>query len=1351
MGDSDERSPTKEKVVADITGDANESTLIFCGVETEALIDSGSMVTTVSEDFLNDLRPKPTLKPLDDFILTGPDGKCLPYMGYIEATISTPFMDGKDIFVPVLVMPTTRYSAAVPVVVGTNVIRLYKEKCQDASAIPPAWGTSFTILERGSVGIVKSTNEREIAIRPMETITITGFVRKQRNAKAAVTEPTAGTSTKMGVCPRVVTCDNPGNTARVPVRIFNMSAKVINVAPHSPLCELHEVKVLRSCDPLTTHKAASAQQPVNSHVDTPVGDILRDLGVDLSDANLTAEQKDKVTRLFNRFEAIFSKGATDLGNTDIVKHVINLTDDKPFKEPYRRVAPALIQEIREHLAEMIEADAIRPSDSPYSSNVVIVRKKDGTIRFCIDYRKLNLRTIKDAYAIPRIEDTLHLLAGSRHFSTLDLKAGYWQVELKEEDKCKTAFQVGTLGFYECNRMPFGLCNAPATFQRLMERCMGDLNLRECLIYLDDIIIFSETFDAHLDRLEAVFDRLRQHNLKLKPSKCEFFKTEVTYLGHIVSADGIKTDPGKINAIKDWPVPHSVKDVRRFLGFSGYYRKFVKNYASIVRPLNDLLIGHSTGPNKPKKKKQPRPSTFEWKAEQQDAFATIIDKLSSPPVLAYAEYEHPFILHTDASMNGLGAVLYQKKEGIERVIAYASRGLKQSERNYPAHKLEFLALKWAITDKFHDYLYGATFEAVSDNNPLTYVLTTAKLDATGQRWIAALSNYNFTIKYRSGKKNNDADGLSRQLVSDEGQSTVFPDTINAICSMTLAVAEDTELDNIAPEEYVPDDGIPDELLRAHALSSNDWRRGQMEDRTLARVIHLFHSGQRPSAKQSAKEPVGVRKYLREWSKFSFQEGVLYRTATLRGQKIDQLVLPASAKDTVLGALHDDLGHQGRDRTTSLVKERYYWTGMDGDIQRKVKSCDRCIRQKVPVPIAAELVPISSTTAMGLVCIDYLSLETSKGGYENVLVITDHFTRYAQAIPTRNQTARTTARVLFDNFFVHYGFPSKLHSDRGANFESKVIKHLCKIAKIRKTRTTPYHPMGNGQVERFNQTLIRMLGTLAAEEKRDWKSHIPTMTHAYNATVHESTGFSPFYLMFGRQPRLAIDAFLGIRTDAVTGRSRKDYAQKLESRLKLAYRRANDEAVNRAGKYKAYYDVRVKKHQLRPGDRVLSRNVGIRGKHKLADRWEEEPYIVVRQPDPDIPVYEVRKEHSMGRVKTVHRNHLLPFMSLPTPSDMQPSHIQHLTDVDTSDSDEPIRSTSDTSDVEASCDAGSPASYRIPMRRRRGEPGLHPRSVPDPGQPAPVHRPTRTRRPPQRYGAGVAQQHTFTVDSKDVVWV
>lgn len=551
------------------------------------------MITTISIEFYNTLKNKPPLLSLDHLNLkvNAANGEQVPYQGYVEARLKVPFLKNKSFDVPVLVVPMTENNKSIPVIIGTNFIRLCKEGIHDNDMdtfIPEAWNMAIDSLAEDSVGLVKST--QRYTLKPFETRTISGFVRKTKEVNSAVTEPCSDDhcSTRVSVCPRVVTLNKPGKTTRVPVRIFNMSAKSISIPAKSNVCELHEVSVLREA-PVFEQEVTKASNTASIDKQTIQDDEQTSFGVELDHANLSTEEKEKVHKLFSKWQHIFSKDPCDLGHTDLIEHEIHLSDAKPFKEPHRNIPTSLLEEVRQHIKEMIDCGAIRESNSPYSSNVVIVRKKDGTIRFCIDFRKLNQRTIKDAYAIPRIENTLHLLSGSRYFSKLDLRSGYWQVSVKEEDKPKTAFTVGSLGFYECNRMPFGLTNAPATFQRLMERCMGELNLRDCLIYLDDVIIFSATFDQHLERLEAVFSRLAENNLKLKPSKCEFFKSKVTYLGHVVSEEGIQADPDKIEAIASWPIPKTTKDVRKFLGFTGYYRRFIKNYATIVRPLNDLLI------------------------------------------------------------------------------------------------------------------------------------------------------------------------------------------------------------------------------------------------------------------------------------------------------------------------------------------------------------------------------------------------------------------------------------------------------------------------------------------------------------------------------------------------------------------------------------------------------------------------------------------------------------------------------------------------------------------------------------------------------------------------------------------
>ena len=353
----------------------------------------------------------------------------------------------------------------------------------------------------------------------------------------------------------------------------------------------------------------------------------------------TEEQRNRVRVVIEKYSFLFAMGSLDLGRTDLVKHHIQLDNYTPIKDRYRRIPPHQYEEVRKHLKEMLDIGAIRRSNSPWASPVVLVRKKDGYLRFCIDLRKLNARTVKDAYSLPRIEDTLDSLNGACIFTSLDLKSGYWQVELDEESIPLTAFTVGPLGFYECVRMPFGLTNAPATFQRLMESCLGELHLDWCIIYLDDIIIFSKNLDDHITRLEGVFEKLAKAGLKLKPSKCEFFRSSLKYLGHIVSKEGIATDLRKIEAIRNWPHPKTVTDVCSFTGFTNYYRKFIKGYAKIARPLHEITSGDNA---KHKNHK------VDWNIRCNDSFEALKSICSECPVLAYADYTKPFILHTDAS-------------------------------------------------------------------------------------------------------------------------------------------------------------------------------------------------------------------------------------------------------------------------------------------------------------------------------------------------------------------------------------------------------------------------------------------------------------------------------------------------------------------------------------------------------------------------------------------------------------------------------------------------------------------------------------------------------------------------------
>ena len=465
-----------------------------------------------------------------------------------------------------------------------------------------------------------------------------------------------------------------------------------------------------------------------------------------SEPDLPDDKLQRFNNLVQDFTDIFAHADEDLGRTPLTKHTIRLKGSiTPIKQHYRRVPffqrPVMQQLIRKMLADNI----IEPSSGPWASPVVLVTKKDGSARFCVDFRKLNAVTQKDAQQLPRIDETLEYLSGSCCFSSLDLASGYWQVPMDEADKPKTAFTT-PFGLYQFNVMPFGLCNAPATFQRLMTRVLAGLHWSVALVYLDDIIVFSPTIEEHFDRLEKVFQALRQAKLKVKPRKCHFFQSNIKYLGHIVSKKGISTDPEKTSVIVNWPTPAKVKDVRQFLGITSYYRKFIKSYAQISKPLIRLTETKSK---------------WLWSRDCEAAFNSLKQSLINPPILSYPQFHLSFVLDVDASNDGLGGVLSQEDPAIpgERVVAYASRVLTKQERKYCTTRKELLALVWGI-QHFKPYLYGRSFVARTDHGSLSWLKSFKELEGQLARWLQVLEQFDFQVVHRPGEKHANADALSR---------------------------------------------------------------------------------------------------------------------------------------------------------------------------------------------------------------------------------------------------------------------------------------------------------------------------------------------------------------------------------------------------------------------------------------------------------------------------------------------------------------------------------------------------------------------------------------------------------------
>lgn len=1234
------------------------------GEPCNALLDSGSQVTIIFEEWHQKHLADVPIQPVSGLAVWGLSESSYPYKGYAVVDVQFPReLVGvqETISVLALVCPGPRSPDQTPVILGTNanLFQRLAKLCKETHGldIAPALGLNqaFTLAAKAHtsagyygqdevVGQIIWKGPEPLSIPPCSTDCVQCSVTMTQPSPNGVLLVEASDSLVLPqgllLQPMVVPSPAIGATD-IKVVLENESLKEVIIPAGTVVGQLY----------LTDTATPALTMTTSVKIDPEC--------FQFSDSPIPEYWKNRLKQKLSQRTKVFSVEEWDVGLAQDVEHRIRLSDSRPFRERSRRLAPADIDDVRRHIQDLLAAGIIKESRSPYASPIVVARKKNGNVRMCVDYRTLNSRTVPDQYTTPRVDDALDCLTGSEWFTVLDLRSGYYQIAVAEEDKEKTAF-ICPLGFYQFERMPQGVSGAPATFQRLMEKVVGDMNLLQVLVYLDDLIIFGKTLEEHEERLLKVLDRLEEAGLKVSLDKCQFCQPRVKYVGHIVSAEGIATDPAKVEAVTDWPQPHDIRSLRSFLGFCGYYRRFIANYSSIVKPLTDLTRGYAPlRKGKPSKEtptkyfKESEPFGPRWTEACTKAVERIKLCLTQAPVLAFADPDKPFILHVDASLTGLGAVLNQAHPEGLRPVAFASRGLSSAEKNYHIHQLEFLALKWAVVDKFHDYLYGARFTVRTDNNPLTYVLTTAKLNATGHRWLAALATYDFDIEYRPGKTNTDADLLSRCTLGDgthvEWRSISLPG-IKAICNEVRAHDSQETPFRLAEQLCTPAEAIPTAYAfptslrgdQRQLLSREDIEAAQESDVVIKAVKQALNTNSWPSNLPEQAPELGLMK--RESDRLVTKDGLLYRMKKgLSGVESHQLVLPQIYRHKVMKALHDDLGHLGVERTLEHLRHRFYWPKMAQEVEQYVRNCGECVARKSSSPRAAPLHHITSSGPMDLVCIDFLSLEADSRGFSSILVVTDHFSRYAQAFPTKNQKAITVAKVLVDKFFVHYGLPARIHSDQGRDFESQLIRELLKLLGVRKSRTTPYHPQGDPQPERFNRTLLSMLGTLPSSQKRQWSQHVTSLVHAYNSTKNDATGYSPYFLMYGREARLPVDVWFGGSLNDDEGVTHSQYVKKLRQDLESAYQLAAEAADKNHQKNKKLYDKLVRFQALHPRDRVLLKNLGLKGKHKLESRWNPVPYVVIGQM-PNLPVYQVKPEKGMGTVKTIHRDHLLPIGQL-----------------------------------------------------------------------------------------------------------
>ena len=796
--------------------------------------------------------------------------------------------------------------------------------------------------------------------------------------------------------------------------------------------------------------------------------------------------------------------------------------------------------------ELLQNSFIRPSQSPWGSPMFLVDKPDGSKRMVIDYRALNAQTIRNRYPLPRVDELFDQLQGAAYFSKLDLRTGYWQIRVDEKDVAKTAF-TSRHGHYEWLVLPMGLTNAPAAFMALMEATFRQELDKFVLVFLDDILIYSRTFEEHEAHLRVVLQRLREQKLYAKLSKCEFFRGEVEFLGHVVGRAGVRMIEGKVAAVEQWPTPTCQKEVEQFLGLAGYYRRFIEGFSRIAAPLSELcgtlrkLRGGAE--RKPPKKK------FAWGPQQDSAFSELKRAITAAPCLALPEETKPFILHCDASGYATGAVLMQEHAEGLRPIAFLSKKMNDAEQRYPVHEQELLAILNALKAWRH-YLGGRHFTILTDHQSLQYVETSAMATPRQMRWAAWLSEFDFKIKYARGETNVAADALSRGAAGGPGGNAesganrvgggedqaarLLMNAIGELAPLTVRLREAAEHD----EEY-------QDKLR--------WSRSALSAQGLTRGGGLLYK--EDGGRVVIPQHRGLHTYL-------------------------------------LGAAHDTTfgGHHGGGIMTKWLRERVHWAGMDAEVARYVAGCEQCQRNK-PDNRGKQGMPLAIETperAWDTLCMDFIGpLPRTAAGYDAVMVVIDKLTRYVYYLALKTtSTAQEVYGLLERHVLGERGIPRYIISDRDSRFTSHFWEGLWRGMGTTLKRSTAFHPQTDGQTERANRTLVEALRSFVDADQRNWDTLLPQLQRAANDAVCQATGYSPFFMNNGRVRRTELDAEL--ERDGVAPRGAYPGAVAIAAAVKKAGETARGAIEKAQAKNIADSSRGRREGEIRRGDRVWLAN-------------------------------------------------------------------------------------------------------------------------------------------------------------------
>lgn len=1144
----------------------------------QMLVDTGASVSAVSSSFFASLSPRLSVQSSHFPNIRTVSGEELPVEGKVTLVLEFETVCYSFEF---LIITNLNY----PVVIGRDFLMHYGSIIDMQVNTLTLSGNSPITLHHssGSSTTVPQSNESltvhakaTFILPPLSESVIPVYPKMPLPAgSTGLVEPNTKLAERYHICGATQLVSlSEDNT--FPVRVLNPTNKPVTIYRCSTMGMFTPSN--GSMSAITTPDVQSSSTKSSTPSQT--------VPLDLSDTTLTEPQQAQLKSLIAEYRDIFALSPEELGRTGLVRHRIDTGDHQPIRQRPYRVSETQRGIIEEHVTDMLNRGIIQPSVSPWSSPIILVKKKDGTDRFVVDFRRLNSVTRKDSYPLPRIDDALDALNGTKFFSCMDLMSGYWQVEMEPESREHTAF-ITYGGLYEFLVVPFGLTGAPSTYQRLMECVLRNLTYKICLIYLDDILVYSKTFEDHLGHLRQVFDRLRHANLKLKPSKCKFACPKVKYLGHVVSPEGIAPDDDKTSAVRDFPRPHNVKTVRSFLGLANYYRRFIKDFAKLASPLNQLLR---------------KDNKFVWTDDCEQAFKALKNALVTAPILAFPDFKETFHLYTDASNEGIGVTLGQMQNGREVAIAFAGRDLNTAERNYSTTEREALAVIFGIK-KFEPYLYGRKFILHTDHHSLKWLMSISDPSGKLARWSLLVQQYDFEIQHRPGAAHGNADALSRRTYN------ISPPSISAY--------------------DVP--GVQVERVRDL----------QHRDPDLADLIQYLESSHLPTKNSIARSLL-----LTIDDYFLNEDGLLFHLWTPKGPRrtttYQQLVIPAALRYEILTWGHDDptAAHLGTVKTYEKLRSRYYWRNMFSDIQHWCRSCCDCAMRKTPRNRhKAPLLPIPVQDAFDRLACDIIGpFPATKSGNRYVLVFTEYLTKWVEAFPIPSIEAPRIARILVEEIFTRHGAPRTLLSDRGANFLSSLVTEVCRILNTKKLNTSAYHPACDGLTERFNNTLAEAISMYVNSEQTDWDLYIPSILFAYRVSPCVSTGDSPFYLLYGREPRLPPDVSLLPPIELST--SVEEHRRRIVTQIETAQALARSNIARAQQVMKIQYDKKAADAPFVVGQRVwvfTPKTKKGRSK-KLLHRWHG-PFRVCRQLSP--VHYQLRTCDNRLVATTVHANRMKHF--------------------------------------------------------------------------------------------------------------